>query len=69
MASILFDQAALSVAEDIDEVLGRVVNSRDGLRRGDGSLLAPAGWIVLTESVGAEQIYVQVSRIGYVRED
>ncbi len=69
MASILFDQAALSVAEDIDEVLGRVVNSRDGLRRGDGSLLAPSGWIVLTESMGNEQIYVQVSRIGYVRED
>ncbi len=69
MASILFDQAALSVAEDVDEVLARVVNSRDGLRRGNGSILAPAGWIVLTEADSGEQLYVQVSRLGYVRED
>ena len=69
MASILFDQAALSVAEDVDEVLSRVVNSRDGLRRGNGSILAPAGWIVLTEFDSGEQLYVQVARVGYVRED
>jgi hypothetical protein len=69
MASILFDQAALSVSEDVDEVLSRVVNSRDGLRRGNGSILAPAGWIVLTEVDSREPIYVQVSRVGYVRED
>jgi hypothetical protein len=69
MASILFDQAALSVSEDVDEVLTRVVNSRDGLRRGNGSILAPAGWIVLSESDTGEPIYVQVSRVGYVRAD
>ena len=69
MASILFDQAALSVSEDVDEVLSRVVNARDGLRRGNGSILAPAGWIVLTEIGSDEPIYVQVTRVGYVRAD
>jgi hypothetical protein len=68
MASILFDQAPITVSEDVDEVLGRVVNSRDGLRRGNGAILAPAGWIVLTEADTGEPLYVQVSRVGYVRE-
>lgn len=68
MASILFDQAPITVAEDVDEVLSRVVNSRDGLRHGNGTILAPAGWILLTEADTGEPLYVQVSRVGYVRE-
>ncbi len=68
MASILFEQAGIDVSEDVDEVLSRVVNSRDGLRLANGSILAPAGWIVLTEAATGEALYVQVSRVGYVRE-
>jgi hypothetical protein len=66
MARILFDQAQLDVSEDADEVLNRVVNSRDGLRRGNGSIIAPAGWVVLTEADTDRPIYVQVERVGYV---
>jgi len=55
MARILFD-----------EVLNRVVNSRDGLRRPNGSIIAPTGWVVLTETDTDKPIYVQVGRVGYV---
>lgn len=66
MARILFDQAQLDVTEDVEEVLNRVVNSRDGLRRGNGSIIAPAGWVVLTEADSDTPIYVQVGRVGDV---
>jgi len=68
MASILFDQAAIDVSEDAEEVLNRVANSRDGLRRGNGTIIAPAGWIVLSDAVTGGALYVQVGRVGYVRE-
>jgi hypothetical protein len=68
MAFILFDQSPLDVSEDVEEVLSRVVNSRDGLRRDNGTILAPAGWIVLTEALTDGPIYVQVARVGYIRE-
>jgi hypothetical protein len=66
MARILFDQAEIDVSEDVQEVLGRVVNSRDGLRRPNGSIIAPSGWVVLTEAITDKQVFVQVARIGYV---
>lgn len=66
MARILFDQAEIDVSEDVEEVLNRVVNSRDGLRRGNGSIIAPAGWLVLTEANTDKPIYIQVGRVGYV---
>jgi hypothetical protein len=69
MARILLDDTEVEVSEEVDDVLGRIVNSRDGLRRGSGAIVAPAGWIVLTASDGDDPIYVQVARIGYVRED
>jgi hypothetical protein len=66
MAQILIGQAELGVSEDAEEVLNRVVSSRDGLRRSNGSIVAPAGWIVLTEADADKPIYVQVGRVGYV---
>lgn len=68
MARILFDEAPLDVSEDVDEVLSHFVNSRDGLRRGNGTIVAPPGWVVLTEAVTGEPVYIQVIRVGYVRE-
>jgi hypothetical protein len=68
MARILLDEIEIEVAEDVEETLGRIVNARDGLRRGDGAILAPPGWVILT-AADTSEIYVQVARIGYVRED
>jgi hypothetical protein len=48
--------------------LNRIVNARDGLRRGNGAIVAPPGWVILTATDGSD-IYVQVARIAYVRED
>lgn len=67
LARILFDEAPLDVSENVEEVLNRFVNSRDGLRRGNGTIVAPAGWVVLTDA-DTDEIYVQVGRVGYVRE-
>jgi hypothetical protein len=69
MARILLDETEIEVAEDAEEVLTRIVNARDGLRRGSGAIIAPPGWVTLTASVGGEELYVQVARIAYVRED
>jgi hypothetical protein len=67
MASILFDRLTVEVSEDVEEVLGRIVNSRDGLRSGNGAILAPAGWVVLTSADTGEDLYVQVSRLDCVQ--
>jgi hypothetical protein len=69
MARIVLDETEIEVAEDVEEILNRIVNSRDGLRRGSGAIVAPPGWVVMTASGGSEEIYVQVARIAYVRED
>jgi hypothetical protein len=68
MARILLDEGEIDVAENVEETLSRIVNARDGLRRGNGSIVAPSGWVILTAADGGD-IYVQVARIGYVRED
>jgi hypothetical protein len=68
MARILFDEAPLDVSENVEEVLSRFVNSRDGLRRGNGTIIAPPGWVVLTTAETNEPVYIQVGRVGYVRE-
>ncbi len=69
MARILLDETEIEVAEDVEDVLGRIVNARDGLRRGSGAIIAPPGWVTLTASGTGEEMYVQVARIAYVRED
>jgi hypothetical protein len=68
MARILLDETEIDVSEDAEETLNRIVNSRDGLRRGSGAIVAPPGWVILTATDGSE-IYVQVARIAFVRED
>jgi hypothetical protein len=69
MARILLDETEIDVIEEVEEILSRIVNSRDGLRRGSGAIVAPPGWVTLTASPTGEQIYIQVSRIAFVRED
>jgi hypothetical protein len=68
MARILLDETEIEVSEEVEEILGRIVNSRDGLRRGSGAIVAPPGWVIVT-SRDTGEIYVQVTRIAYVRED
>jgi hypothetical protein len=69
MARILLDETEIEVAEEVQDVLGKIVNARDGLRHGNGKIIAPAGWVILTAAGTGEEIYLQVARIAYVRED
>lgn len=69
MARISLDGIEVVVAEDLDVVLSRLVASRDGIRRGNGQIKAPPGWMVLTDAVSGEEIYVHTARLGYLRED
>jgi hypothetical protein len=68
MARILLDETEIEVAEEVEEILNRIVNSRDGLRRGSGAIVAPPGWVILTTPDTGE-LYIQVAHIAYVRED
>jgi hypothetical protein len=68
MARILLGEGEINVAEDVEDTLNRIVNARDGLRRGNGAIMAPSGWVILTADDGSD-IYVQVARIAYVRAD
>ncbi len=68
MARILLDETEIDVAEDVEEILARIVDSRDGLRHGSGAIVAPPGWVSLTQIGLGDPIFVQVSRIGCVRE-
>jgi len=67
VARILLHDLEVEVAEEPDEVLGRIVNARDGLRLGSGAIIAPPGWVSLTDPLTGEPVYVQVSRVGFVR--
>jgi hypothetical protein len=69
MARIALDGIEVVVSEDLEVVLSRLVASKDGIRLGNGSIKAPPGWMVLTEAVSGEEIYVHTQRLGYVRED
>jgi len=67
LVRVLLDEVELQVSEDIGEVLARIVNARDGLRHGSGSIIAPPGWVVLTGDDGGP-VYLQVANISYVRD-
>jgi hypothetical protein len=67
VARILLNDLEVEVAEEPDEVLARIVNARDGLRLGSGAIVAPPGWVSLTDPLTDESIYVQVARISFVR--
>ena len=69
MARILLDEREIDVSEDVEDILNRIFNSRDGLRQSSGAILAPPGWVVLTACDSSDPIYVQVARIGCDRED
>ncbi len=68
MARILIDATEVEVSEDVHEMLSRIVNSRDGLRRGSGTIIAPPGWVLAT-GLDSGEMYLQVARIAYVRDD
>jgi hypothetical protein len=69
MTRILVGNTELGVAEELEDVLNRIVNSRDGIRLGSGAIVAPPGWLALTASDTDEPLYVQATRVGYVRPD
>jgi hypothetical protein len=68
MARILLGGRETSVSEGVDEVLNRIVKSRDGIRQGNGIIVAPPGWVMLTTDAG-DDIYIPTEQIGYIRED
>ena len=69
MARILLDGIEIDVAEDAEDILNRIVNSRDGVRLASGAIVAPPGWVIVTAQDTGDPIYVQVARIACVRED
>jgi hypothetical protein len=68
VARLVLDGAEIEVGEDLEDVLSRIVSARDGVRRGSGAIVAPPGWMVLSTPGTDEPVYVQVSRIGCVRD-
>jgi hypothetical protein len=69
MARILLDESEIEVAEEVEEVLTAIISAKDGLRHSSGAILAPPGWVRLTQPGLGGTIYIQVSHLGYVRED
>jgi hypothetical protein len=69
MARILLGGRETSVSEEVDDVLARIVASKDGIRNPGGIILAPTGWLRLTAADSGEHMFVQTEHIGYVRED
>jgi hypothetical protein len=69
MARVLVGETEASVSEELDEVLARVVASKDGIRTSSGKITAPPGWLILTASDTGDPLYVQTAHIGYIRED
>lgn len=63
------DGARPAWRQEVEEILTRIVHSKDGIRRADGVIVSPPGWVMLTASDTDEVAYVQTSRIGWVRED
>jgi hypothetical protein len=67
VARVLLNNTELEVTEDTDEILARIVKARDGLRRGSGTIIAPPGWIRLTDPLSDDPVYVQVAKVSFVR--
>jgi hypothetical protein len=73
MAVIRIQAEKLHVQESVEDVHQRVANADTGVHRA-GRQVTASGWITLTDadadaSTPNREIYVQVSQIGYVRED
>ena len=69
MGRIVIDSEELEVSEDVEDILAHIVSSKDGLRLSSGKIIAPPGWVMLTAPETGDLIYVQVARIGYVRNE
>jgi hypothetical protein len=67
VARVLLNNTELEVTEDTDEILARIVKARDGLRHGSGTIIAPPGWIRLTDPLSDDPVYVQVAKVSFVR--
>ena len=69
MALIQIDGTEIDIEEDIEVALGRLAAAHDGIRRSDGSIVAPAGWMTVTDAVTGDEIFVQANRVGYLRDN
>jgi hypothetical protein len=67
MAVVLVGGLEVDVYEPIDEVLNAMQAAKDGVRRANGEIVVPPGWLVLTAAESGEPIHIQISRVGYVR--
>jgi hypothetical protein len=69
MGRILIDSKEVEVSETVEDILAHIVSSKDGVRLGSGTIVAPPGWVMLTAAGTGDLIYVQVAQIGYVRKE
>ncbi|MHB8242036.1 MAG: hypothetical protein ACYDHN_08600 [Solirubrobacteraceae bacterium] len=67
MTVMLVGDSEVDVSEEVDAVLMAMQAAKDGVRGANGKIIVPPGWLVLTDSDSGEPIYVQISRVGYVR--
>jgi len=68
MAIVEISRSEVSVSESVEQILARITSAKDGIRTSSGTIVAPAGWVLLSAEDSGEPVYVQVSRIGYVAE-
>ncbi len=67
MTVMLVGDSEVDVSEEVDAVLMAMQAAKDGVRSANGKIIVPPGWLVLTDSDSDEPIYIQISRVGYVR--
>lgn len=68
MARMLVGDKEIPVAEEVDEIFTRISNAHQGVQRAS-IRVTPPGWIILHASDLGGDLYVQASRIGYIRKD
>jgi hypothetical protein len=67
MTVMLVGDSEVEVSEDVDAVLMAIQAAKDGVRSANGKIVVPPGWLVLTDSDSGETIFIQISRVAYLR--
>jgi hypothetical protein len=67
MTVMLVGDSEIDVSEQVDEVLMAMQAAKDGVRSANGKIVVPPGWLVLTASDSGEPVFIQISRVGYLR--
>ena len=67
MTVMLVGGSEVEVSEDVDAVLMGIQAAKDGVRSANGKIVVAPGWLVLTDADSDEPIFIQISRVAYLR--